>query len=1170
MEALTRTEATAAPAQPSVTAAPLRFVTAASLFDGHDAAISVMRRVIQSQGAEVVHLGHNRSVEDIVRAALQEDADAVAVSSYQGGHVEFFTYMIDMLRERGASHVRVFAGGGGTITHEEIGHLERYGLERVYHPNDGMRLGLVGMIGDVIDRTRRAVAARDHSRDNVLLSSPSLTFEDEMAIGRMLSLIEEGRLDEAQLRGLHPPSHRGAIGLAPVVGITGTGGAGKSSVVDELLLRFLQAFPAMRIAVLAVDPTRRRSGGALLGDRIRMNALRSPRVFMRSMATRRQNLATSETLRDCIGFLRAMAYDLVIVETAGIGQSDSEIVDLVDFPMYVMTSDYGAPSQLEKIDMLDFADLVVLNKFDKRGAEDALRDVRKQWKRNRTAFASKDEDIPVYPTIASQFNDPGVTWMFVNFCRLLREKLGLRAEAWTPRLAIAGKEPRATVLIPGSRVRYLAEIAEQGRTIGSDIERQADAAARAQAIWQALGEIRDPKRAEALEFYDTADLKSGDERALLMLRQAYQEALGALSAEALGMLRDWPRRQASITAPYYTYDVRGKSVTGSNYIESLSRQQIPKVAAPSYKNWGDLLRFLMRENLPGAYPYTAGVYPYRRAGEDPTRMFAGEGTPERTNRRFHYVSASENAKRLSTAFDSVTLYGEDPHRRPDIYGKVGNSGVSIATLDDMKKLYSGFDLSAPTTSVSMTINGPAPIILAMFMNTAVDQAVEQFLRQDPQRWAAAQRTIDALYRDRQRPSYSGPLPDGNDGLGLGLLGITGDQVVDPETYQRIKADTLRVVRGTVQADILKEDQAQNTCIFSTDFALRMMGDVQQSFIANEVRNFYSVSISGYHIAEAGANPISQLAFTLANGFTIVEYYLARGMDIDDFAPNLSFFFSNGMDAEYSVIGRVARRIWARAMRERYRAGPRSQMLKYHIQTSGRSLHAQEIQFNDIRTTLQALYALFDNCNSLHTNAYDEAITTPTEESVRRAVAIQLIINRELGLNICQNPWQGSFMIEKLTDMVEEATYKEFEAISERGGVLGAMETVYQRSTIQEESLYYEQKKHDGSLPIVGVNTFLPKAHPGETAATVELIRSTDEEKRRQIANVEAFRAARASIPYETAGANAIPVGSLAHLKHTVQQRENVFASLMEAVKYNSLGQIAHALYEVGGEYRRNM
>ena len=862
---------------------------------------------------------------------------------------------------------------------------------------------------------------------------------------------------------------------------------------------------------------------------------------------------------------------LILLRAAGIGQSDSEIVDLVDVPVYVMTSDYGAPSQLEKIDMLDFADLVVLNKFDRRGAEDALRDVRKQWRRNRTAFASKDEDTPVYPTIASQFNDPGLTWMFVNLCRRLREKLGLRAEAWTPCLEVAGNnEPRATVLIPGSRVRYLAEIAEQGRTIGGDIERQADAAARAQAIWQALGEIGDPKRVEVLEFYDAADLAGGGDGALLRLRQSYQEALSALSAEALGLLRDWPRRQASNTAIHYTYDVRGKSVAGSNYVESLSRQQIPKVAAPSYKNWGELLRFLMRENLPGAYPYTAGVYPYRRAGEDPTRMFAGEGTPERTNRRFHYVTAGEQATRLSTAFDSVTLYGEDPHSRPDIYGKVGNSGVSIATLDDMKKLYSGFDLSAPTTSVSMTINGPAPIILAMFMNTAIDQAVEKFLRHDPPRWAAAQKIIDALYVDRQRPSYSGPLPDGNDGLGLGLLGVTGDQVVEPETYNRIKADTLRVVRGTVQADILKEDQAQNTCIFSTDFALRMMGDVQQCFIENEVRNFYSVSISGYHIAEAGANPISQLAFTLANGFTIVEYYLARGMNIDDFAPSLSFFFSNGMEAEYSVIGRVARRIWARAMRERYHAGPRSQMLKYHIQTSGRSLHAQEIQFNDIRTTLQALYALFDNCNSLHTNAYDEAITTPTEESVRRAVAIQLIINRELGLNICQNPWQGSFMIEKLTDMVEEATYEEFEAISERGGVLGAMETMYQRSTIQEESLYYEQKKHDGSLPIIGVNTFLPKTHPGETAATVDLIRSTDDEKRQQIANVEAFRAARTSIPYETAGANAAPVGSLAHLQRTVQQRQNVFASLMEAVKYYSLGQITHALYEVGGEYRRNL
>jgi methylmalonyl-CoA mutase len=1152
-------------------AVPLRFVTAASLFDGHDAAINVMRRLIQGHGAEVVHLGHNRSVEDVVRAAVQEDADAIALSSYQGGHVEYFQYMVDMLRERGAAHIRVFGGGGGTITPEEIAQLEAYGVERIYHPNDGMRLGLVGMIDDVIDRARRSVAQRDISDAAVRASTPAtLPLDDEMALGRMLSRIEKGLLDEGRLarlrRDWETSGHR-----APVIGVTGTGGAGKSSVVDELLIRSLQSFPEIRIAVLAIDPTRRRSGGALLGDRIRMNALRSRRVFMRSMATRRQHMATSATLKDCIAFLRSTGFDLVLVETAGIGQSDSEIFDLADFPVYVMTSDFGAPSQLEKIDMLELAELVVINKFDKRGADDALRDVRKQWKRNRAAFTLKDEEIPAYPTIASQFNDPGLTWMFVNLCRLLREKLKLPAESWTPAVEVKVKEPRAAAPIPATRLGYLGEIAEQGRGINAEVDHEAETAARAQALWQALKEIDDPKLPTALELYQPADLGGGSDGALALLRQRYQESVEALSPESVGLLKAWPDRLTAITDEHYTYEVRGKAVEGQNYVESLSHQHIPKVAAPTYSNWGDLLRFLKRENLPGAYPYTAGVYPYRRTGEDPTRMFAGEGTPERTNRRFHYVSAGQKGVRLSTAFDSVTLYGEDPHVRPDIYGKIGNSGVSIATLNDMKKLYSGFDLSDPATSVSMTINGPAPMILAMFMNTAIDQNVEKHLRQDSNRWAAAQKVIDALYRDRARPQYAGALPDGNDGLGLGLLGVTGDEVVDRDTYERIKADTLRRVRGTVQADILKEDQAQNTCIFSTEFALRMMGDVQQFFIDHQVRNFYSVSISGYHIAEAGANPITQLALTLANGFTIVEYYLARGMKIDDFAPNLSFFFSNGMDPEYSVIGRVARRIWARAMRQRYHASARSQMLKYHIQTSGRSLHAQEIQFNDIRTTLQALYALFDNCNSLHTNAYDEAITTPTEESVRRAVAIQLIINRELGLNFCENPWQGSFIIEKLTDIVEEAVYKEFEALSQRGGVLGAMDTMYQRSKIQEESLFYEQKKHDGSLPLIGVNTFLPREHGGETATTIELIRSTEEEKGQQIANVEAFRELRGRRPLERAKpGDAAPAGSLLHLQNTARERANTFASLIEAVKYNSLGQISHALYDVGGEYRRNM
>ena len=1131
---------------------PLRFVTAASLFDGHDAAINIMRRLIQGQGAEVIHLGHNRSVEDVVRAALQEDADGIALSSYQGGHVEYFKYMVDMLKERGAGHIRVFGGGGGTITPEEIRELQAYGVERIYHPNDGMHMGLVAMIEDVVRRAGDARKSAQHP-------DKTADIDDEISIGHTLSAIEEGVFDEAQLAHLRKQWQL-AGGKTPVIGITGTGGAGKSSVTDELLNRFLASFPEMRIAVISVDPTRRRTGGALLGDRIRMNSLRSKRVYMRSMATRRQHAATNTVLKDCIGFLKGLGYDLVIVETAGIGQSDSEIVDLVDFPMYVMTSDFGAPSQLEKIDMLDFAELVVLNKFDKRGAEDALRDVRKQWKRNRVAFQTKDEDVPVYPTIASQFNDPGISWMFANLCRLLRDKLSLPEGKWTPQIDTSLKEPRATVLIPGARVRYLAEIAEQGRGINVQIETQSDIADRAQSYWQSLNDLGDDSLPKALDLYAGDALTSGGDKTLLTLRQRYNDAVQSLTSEALKLLRDWPARLKSITDEVNEYQVRDKTIRVENYRESLSHQKIPKIAAPTYKSWGELLTFLQKENLPGYYPYTGGVYPYRRTGEDPIRMFAGEGTPERTNRRFHYLSVGQPAARLSTAFDSVTLYGEDPAVRPDIFGKIGNSGVNIATLDDMKKLYSGFDLCAPSTSVSMTINGPAPIILAMFMNTAIDQQVEKYLRADDARWNEAHTKIDALFEGRKRPEYSGMLPEGNDGLGLGLLGVTGDQIIDADTYANIKAQTLATVRGTVQADILKEDQAQNTCIFSTEFALRMMGDIQQYFVDKNVRNFYSVSISGYHIAEAGANPISQLAFTLSNGFTIVEYYLARGMKIDDFAPNLSFFFSNGMDPEYTVIGRVARRIWARAMRERYGASARSQMMKYHIQTSGRSLHAQEIQFNDIRTTLQALYALFDNCNSLHTNAYDEAITTPTEESVRRAVAIQMIINKELGLNFNENPWQGSFIVDKLTDIVEEAVYKEFEAISERGGVLGAMDTMYQRGKIQEESLYYEHKKHDGTLPLIGVNTFLPKDHGGDIVTEIELIRSTEGEKGQQIDNVAGYQGNR----------NAYAPEGLKSLQATARERKNVFASLMEAVKTHSLGQISHALYDVGGEYRRNM
>ena len=1134
---------------------PLRVVTAASLFDGHDAAINIMRRLIQAKGAEVIHLGHNRSVADIVRAAVQEDADAIAISSYQGGHNEYFRYAIDRLAELGADHIRVFGGGGGTITPEEIRELMEYGVERIYHPNDGMQMGLDEMIGDLIDRTQ--------AQRRATIKPAQSSIDDEGSIAIMMSALEQRLFDESELGRLRKAWQVSGRHV-PVIGITGTGGAGKSSVTDEILNRLLGGFPELRIAVVAVDPTRRRTGGALLGDRIRMNSLRSSRVFMRSIATRRQHLATSEVLDDQIGFLKSLGYDLIIVETAGIGQSDSEIVDLVDFAVYVMTSDYGAASQLEKIDMLDYADLVVLNKFDKRGAADALRDIRKQWKRNRLAFSLDDAEVPVFPTIASQFNDPGVSRMVLELCRRMAEKLGLNRERWRPTTDLlsdsANGLPTAHTIIPGARIRYLAEIADQGRAINRHVDAQAEQARRIGALRVALEALGDPLLPDGYaEYPPNAVDDTAADPTLQRLRGEYRDALGQLDAESRSLLADWPKRREATRSEQYSYEVRGKQITGDNYRESLSRLQIPRVATPAYRDPGELLRFLMKENLPGAYPYTGGVYPYRRAGEDPTRMFAGEGTPERTNRRFHYLSKGQPAARLSTAFDSVTLYGEDPHERPDIYGKVGNSGVSIATVDDMKKLYSGFDLCDPSTSVSMTINGPAPMILAFFMNAAIDQQVEKHLRGIGE-WDAVKGRVDELLANRPKPTYDGDLPDGNDGLGLGLLGVSGEQVVDPATYENIRTATQKSVRGTVQADILKQDQAQNTCIFSTEFAMKMMGDVQQYFIENDIRNYYSVSISGYHIAEAGANPISQLAFTLANGFTIVEYYLSRGMDIDKFAPNLSFFFSNGMDPEYTVIGRVARRIWARAMRERYGASARSQMLKYHVQTSGRSLHAQEISFNDIRTTLQALYALFDNCNSLHTNAFDEAVTTPTEQSVRRAVAIQLVIARELGLNYNENPWQGSFVIDELTDLVEEAVYLEFERLSERGGVLGAMDTMYQRGKIQDESLYYESRKHDGSYPIIGVNTFLAPAGQEEKTDHMELIRSTDDEKRAQIANLRQFTERHASSAPQ----------SLERLQGVARQRGNIFEELMRTVRSNSLGQISSALYEVGGEYRRNM
>jgi isobutyryl-CoA mutase len=1145
---------------------PPRFVSAASLFDGHDAAINMIRRLLQSGGAEVVHLGHNRSVADIVRAAIAEDADAIAVSSYQGGHNEYFRYMVDMLRELGAEHIRVVVGGGGTISPEEIAALEAYGVTRIYTPEDGRRLGLKGMIDDVFARVMRR-------------APPAVTQIPEVAdhggIAAAITLLEGGGAgtgseadDLRRLLSEKVSTPQVTTHSAPVIGFTGTGGAGKSSLTDELLQRFLRQFPDRHVAVVAVDPTRRRSGGALLGDRIRMNSLAASNVFMRSLATRRQHLATSAVLADVIALYRAAGFDLIVVETAGIGQSDTEIVDVADLSMYVMTAEYGAASQLEKIDMLDFADMVVLNKFEKRGAEDALRDVRKQWRRNHPEqMQLADDELPVFPTIASRFNDPGVNRLFLSLCAALDQECG-ELGRWTRRdgqpLLVAPLEFRSRdPLVPSARSRYLAEIAARGREVRREGDSRAQAARRAHGLYLSLQELGDPALTGPFMPVPSSSASAEAAPAFEALRSAYNAALEQIGADALAQLRAWPARAQAVTAPEYSYCVRGREVRGANYTESLSRSAIPKLAPPRLEGWGELLWFLENENLPGTYPYTGGVYPYRREEEDPTRMFAGEGAPERTNRRFHYLARGHEATRLSTAFDSTTLYGEDPDPRPDIFGRTGNSGVSIASLDDMKKLYSGFDLCAPTTSVSMTINGPAPIILAMFMNTAIDQRIERCLRSQG-RWPAVEAALASVAAGApELPKYRGELPEGHDGAGLALLGVSGRELVNlgvlgAEEYQALRAEALSRVRGTVQADILKEDQAQNTCIFSTEFALRMMGDVQEFFSTNQVRNFYSVSISGYHIAEAGANPVTQLAFTLANGFTIVEYYLARGMKIDDFAPNLSFFFSNGMDAEYAVIGRVARRIWARAMKDFYKAGPRSQMLKYHIQTSGRSLHSREIQFNDIRTTLQAMYALFDNCNSLHTNAYDEALTTPTEESVRRAVAIQLIINRELGLNKIQNPWQGSFAIEALTDLVEEAVYKEFESIAERGGVLGAMETMYQRGKIQEESLHYETRKHDGSLPIVGVNTFLDGNDTAQVVAP--LFRAPEEEQHSQVAAVRAFQQRHASRAPE----------ALRRLQQVAASGGNVFAELLETVQVCSLGQITRALYEVGGQYRRHM
>ena len=1124
---------------------PLRFVTAASLFDGHDAAINIMRRLIQDKGVEVIHLGHNRSVDDVLNAAIQEDADAICLSSYQGGHNEYFNYLVQQLADKGAAHIRVFGGGGGTITPEEISALMEKGVERIYHPNDGMQMGLLGMIDDVVERAQ--------NKRQFMPADESLTV-NPVNNARMLSALEDHAFTDEQLSKLRAQWAKQTS--APVVGITGTGGAGKSSLTDELLNRFAQYLPELKIAVLAVDPTRRRTGGALLGDRIRMNALRHKNIFMRSMATRRQHVATNAMLKDAIDYLKATGFDLVIVETAGIGQSDSEIVDYVDISSYVMTSDFGAASQLEKIDMLDFANFIIINKFEKSGSQDALRDVRKQWRRNHNEFSITDDSIPVYPTIASQFNDPGINWLFKNLLTKIAAINSVFANKASVDLPFDAVIPSGLSLIPNARSRYLSEIAQHGRSQQNIIQQFALSAQQAQHFYEVLKELNDPALPKPLESFSPADLQEQNE--FITLRQRYQSFVNELPDDIKSNIQNWAAQKKSVKDKHYLYQVRDKNIEGDNYQKSLSQLDICKVAAPDFSDWGNLVVFFGKENLPGFYPYTAGVFPYRRAGEDPIRMFAGEGTPERTNRRFHYLSQGQSAARLSTAFDSVTLYGENPHSRPDIFGKVGNSGVSIASLDDMKKLYSGFDLCSPTTSVSMTINGPAPIILAFFMNAAIDQQIEKYL-DSHNLWPQVQSKIDAHFKDTKQPVYLGELPTGNNGLGLKLLGISGEALVDEKTYQTIKAQTLKTVRGTVQADILKEDQAQNTCIFSTEFAMHMMGDIQQYFIDQQIKNFYSVSISGYHIAEAGANPISQLAFTLANGFTIVEYYLSRGMAIDDFAGNLSFFFSNGMDPEYAVIGRVARRLWARAMKHQYQASERSQKLKYHIQTSGRSLHAQEIQFNDIRTTLQAMYALFDNCNSLHTNAFDEAITTPTEDSVRRAVAIQLIINRELGMNFCENPLQGSYFIEQLTDRVEEAVYKEFDAINDRGGVLGAMDTMYQRSKIQDESMYYEHKKHDGSLPLVGVNTFLGKDSQ-LVNGNLELARSSEAEKNAQIQAIERFEHAHQSQCQ----------AQLKQLKTVALKRGNTFECLMETVKFASLGQISHCLYEAGGEYRRNM
>ena len=1107
----------------------IRIVTAASLFDGHDAAINIMRRILQSKGAEIIHLGHNRSVHEIVECAIEEDAQGIAITSYQGGHVEFFKYMKDLLDENSCGHIKIFGGGGGTILPQEIKELHDYGITRIYSPDDGRHMGLEGMIEDVIKQCDFHLNGNGDYKRPMTLGE----VKDVRKIARLITNAENG----IELNGNIKIEKK-----IPVLGITGTGGAGKSSVTDEIVRRYLNAFAEKTIAVVSVDPSKKKTGGALLGDRIRMNSISSPRAYMRSLATRESDKALSEHVQEAIDICRSAQFDFIILESAGVGQSDASILEYCDVSMYVMTPEYGAASQLEKINMLDYADVVAINKFDKAGALDALHDVRKQFKRNHQLWTAKDEELPIVGTIAAQFNDAGINELFEKIMVAVENKTKVQFGKVELHAHVKDTTTKSQI-IPPKRVRYLSEISENNRSYDRWVNDQCAIASKLYQITGVIGEK------------ETSDIPE-----LQNLKNKYENQL---YPECKKLIEAWSHLQKKYEADYFEYTVRDKIIKQPLTTKSLSGTRIPKVVLPKYKDWGDILRWQLQENIPGEFPYTAGVFPLKRAEEDPTRMFAGEGGPERTNKRFHYVSEGQAAKRLSTAFDSVTLYGEDPDYRPDIYGKIGNSGVSIATVDDAKKLYSGFDLCDPKTSVSMTINGPAPMLLAFFMNAAIDQECEKYIEENGL-WNEVKKVQAQKFKVQTLPTYYNPssperLPHGNNGLGLKLLGLSGEEVLPKQIYDQIKAQALSQVRGTVQADILKEDQAQNTCIFSTEFALKLMGDVQQYFIENKVRNFYSVSISGYHIAEAGANPITQLAFTLANGFTYVEYYLSRGMNIDDFAANLSFFFSNGMDAEYSVIGRVARKIWAKAMKFKYKANDRSQKLKYHIQTSGRSLHAQEIDFNDIRTTLQALYAIYDNCNSLHTNAYDEAITTPTEESVRRAMAIQLIINKELGTAKTENFIQGSFAIEELTDLVEEAVLAEFDRITERGGVLGAMERMYQRNKIQEESLYYEHMKHTGELPLIGVNTFLNK-NGSPTILPNEVIRSTKEEKEQQIQNLNAFWKRNEGKKEE----------ALKRLKQVAINNGNLFAELMETVKYCSLGQITHALYEVGGQYRRSM